>query len=138
MNETKLQMLVDRMEIINVFNHYATGIDHHDKTIYRSCFIDKIDVDVTGQGPVKVSADDWVDQAFSIVNNYETTQHIITNHTIAINGDEANAVAYLFAKHYHPENTLTVGGYYTNRLVRTPEGWKISSLNLKMTWTETA
>jgi hypothetical protein len=30
----------------------------------------------------------------------------------------------------------TVGGTYTNTLVRTPEGWKISKLKLTLAWTQ--
>ena len=29
----------------------------------------------------------------------------------------------------------TIGGYYTNELVRTPDGWKLSKITLSVTWT---
>jgi hypothetical protein len=138
MEEARLQMMVDRMEIIDVFNRYAAGIDQRNKEIYRSCFTEELEVDITGQGASRLTAEGWVDQAFMLVSGYETTQHIITNHRINIKGDEAEAVAYLQAQHGNPENLFTVGGYYTNRLVRTPTGWRISSLKLTMSWTRTS
>ena len=139
MDETKLQMLVDRMEITDTSLKYATGVDMRDKELYRSCFTDEIEIDFTSmeiEGPKKISADEWVDQAFTLVGAYESTQHIITNHVININGDEATYEAYLQAQHYNADSIFTVGGYYSNKVVKTPEGWKICKLKLTSTWTQ--
>ena len=139
MDEKKLQMLLDRMEIIDIQNRYATGVDTRDRDLYRSCFTDEMELDMSGMGlgePMKISADVWVDRAVSLVSGFKSTQHIITNHVITIEGDEATCVAYLQARHYNPESMYTVGGYYTNRLVRTPEGWKIRRLKLTPSWTQ--
>ncbi len=139
MDEKKLQTLLDRMEIIDTQNRYATGVDTRDRDLYRSCFTDEMELDMSGMGlgePMTLSADMWVDQAISLVSGFESTQHIITNHVISIEGDRATCVAYLQAQHYNPENMYTVGGYYSNSLVRTPDGWKISKLKLTPAWTQ--
>jgi pantothenate kinase len=85
---------------------------------------------------MKISSEVWADQAISLVSGFEATQHIITNHVITIEGDRATCVAYLQAQHFNSQNMYTVGGYYTNTLVRTAEGWKISKLKLTPTWTQ--
>jgi hypothetical protein len=137
MDEKKMQTLLDRMEITDTSIRYATGIDMRDRALYRSCFTEEIEWDFSSMGlgePVTVAADAWVDQAFALVSGFESTQHIITNHVITVEGDQATCVAYLQAQHFNPSGLMTVGGYYTNTLVRTPEGWKISKLKLTSTW----
>jgi 3-phenylpropionate/cinnamic acid dioxygenase small subunit len=139
MDEKKIQTLLDRMEIIDTETRYATGVDTRDLDLYRSCFTDEMDLDMSGMGmgePMKISADAWADQAISLVSGFQSTQHIITNHVITIEGDRATCVAYVQAQHYNPETMYTVGGTYTNTLVRTPEGWKISKLKLTLAWTQ--
>ena len=139
MDETKLQTLLDRMEIIDVFNRYASGVDLRDRDLYRSCFTDQIETDFSSMGmgeTMTLEADVWVDQVFNLISIYQSTQHIITNHVITIKGDEATGIAYLQAQHYNPDGMFTVGGYYTDEFVRTPEGWRIRKLKLTSTWSQ--
>lgn len=62
---------------------------------------------------------------------------MIMNHVITIEGDEAICVAYVQARHHLPNGTgdadQTMFGYYTNRFVRTLDGWKIGACRLTVT-----
>jgi hypothetical protein len=137
MSAAQLQALIDRNDIIDTMSRYASGIDRRDAALYRSCFTDDLEVDVSGNGFEQMTADAWVARALQLVGTFQTTQHIITNHTLAITGDEASCAAYLQAQHWNPENFLLVGGHYDDKLVRTPDGWRICRLQLTITWTKT-
>ncbi|MCK6563177.1 MAG: nuclear transport factor 2 family protein [Dehalococcoidia bacterium] len=141
MDDSRLQQLVDRQAISDTVIRYATGIDMRDSVLYRSCFTDEVYFDFTsfsgGQAAV-LPADLWVARVAEALWGFTATQHISTNHVITLNGDEAVCVSYMQAQHYLPNDetvsTITLGGYYTNTLVRTAEGWRISRCVLTVTW----
>jgi hypothetical protein len=89
--------------------------------------------------PQRGKADQWVETARRVINGLKATQHMITNHVITFHSDdEATCVAYVQARHHLPNETgeseQTMFGYYTNRFVRTAEGWKIRACKLTVTW----
>ena len=140
-DEAKLRFLLDRTEISDVQLRYATGVDMRDWRLYRSCFTDEIETDFTsvfGGEPRRMKADEWVEFARRTINGLKATQHMITNHVITVSGDEATCVAYVQARHYLPsesgENEQAMFGYYTNRFVRTADGWKIRACKLTVNW----
>jgi len=135
MNNTQQQMIIDRFEIIDVFNRYAIGVDTRNEEVYRSCFTDELLVNVTGEN-VEYTAAAWIEQAFTALSSFEKTQHIISNHSISISGDTADAHAYLQALHFNKENTFSVWGHYSHKLTRTPEGWRINNMVLTTDWHE--
>lgn len=141
MNTEDLQHLVDRAAISDVVIRYATGLDTRDRALYRSCFTDPVTVDFaswSGRPAATVPVDDWVASVFAVLPGFDATQHLSTNHVITFDGpDEATCVSQMQAQHYladQPVTTCTLGGHYTNRLVRTARGWKITSCTLTVTW----
>jgi hypothetical protein len=143
MDEAMLKKILDRMEISDTVIRYATGVDMRDWETYRSCFTDEIEIDFSSWSKdlsSRLKADDWVDMVRKTLTGFEATQHISSNHVIELNGDEATCTSYVQAQHYLPNNqghnAYTLGGYYTNHLLRTPGGWKISKCKLTVTWTD--
>ncbi len=149
MNDDALRMLLDRQAISDTVLRYATGIDMREWEAYRSCFTDEVEIDFTswsGGEPQTMRADDWTAGVRAGLSGFQATQHISTNHviTFAESGDEATCVSYMQAQHYLPndqgDNTLTLGGYYTNTLVRGvaddgSDDWRIRRCQLTVTWT---
>ena len=142
MSDDALQMLLDRQAISDTVIRYATGIDMRDWDAYRSCFTDEVDIDFTSFGggePQTMRADQWVAGVRAGLSGFEATQHVSTNHVITLEGDDATCVSYMQAQHYLPndkgDSALTLGGYYTNALIRTASGWRIRRCHLTVTWT---
>ena len=142
MSDDALQMLLDHQAISDTVIRYATGIDMRDWDAYRSCFTDEVDIDFTSFGggePQTMRADQWVAGVRAGLSGFKATQHISTNHVITLDGDDATCVSYMQAQHYLPndkgDSSLTLGGYYTNSLVRTGSGWRIRRCHLTVTWT---
>jgi len=142
-DQNQLQILLDRAAISDVQLRYATGIDMRDWPLYRSCFTDEIDTDFSsavGAPAQPMKADDWVEFARRTIDGMKATQHMITNHVITLHGDEADCVAYVQARHHLPNESggsnQVMYGFYTNRFVRTPGGWKIRACKLTITWNE--
>lgn len=147
MTHDMLQLLQDRSEIERVVYDYATGLDTKDWELWRSIFTDEVRVrfrpaaegDFTGLGQdwVTMSADEWVAGRRILFSGLATTQHQMSNPRIEITGDTATCVMYMQAIHFmpgEPRVEYTLGGYYVDDLVRTPDGWKLSRVNLNVTW----
>jgi hypothetical protein len=139
--DANLRLLLDRAEISDVQLRYATGVDIRDWRLYRSCFTDEIETDFTsvfGGEPRRMKADEWVEFARRTIDGLNATQHMITNHVITVDGDEATCVAYVQARHHLPNESgaseQAMFGYYTNRFVRTADGWKIRACTLTVNW----
>src|SRR5258707_11172184 len=47
MDESRLQMLLDKAEIRDVQLRYATGLDTRNWALFQSCFTDEFDADLT-------------------------------------------------------------------------------------------
>lgn len=131
----------DRTEICETVYTYATGIDTRDWTLYRSIFTDEIDLDFSsydGNPPQRLPADAWVAAIRPLFTGLDATQHVMTNPRVTIEGDAATCVMYMKAEHFlqndRGDDWFTIGGYYTDRLVRTPGGWRISAVRLTVFW----
>ena len=142
-DENQLQFLLDRAAISDVQLRYATSVDTRDWPLLRTCFTDEIETGFAtapGSAPQRIKADDWVELVRRTISGMQATQHMITNHVIKLDGDEATCVAYVQARHHLPNETggsaQVMYGYYTNRFVRTPDGWKIRARRLTVTWNE--
>jgi 3-phenylpropionate/cinnamic acid dioxygenase small subunit len=142
-DEDTVQGLLDRTAISDVQLRYATGVDTRDWPLFRSCFTDEIETQSSSAGgspPQHVKADEWVERVRRTIDGLTATQHLITNQVITLNGDEAACVAYVQARHHLPNETggseQVMYGSYTNRFVRTAEGWKIRARQLTVLWNE--
>jgi hypothetical protein len=138
---SRISQLVDERDILDTVHRFAAGMDLREWDAYRSVFVDEIEVDYTsyrGGEVLRMAADAWVDRVRRRFATMIATQHMLTNHRIEIDGDEALCRTYLEAQHVAlvdgVEDWCLIGGEYHDRLRRTPDGWKIVLKRLDVRW----
>jgi 3-phenylpropionate/cinnamic acid dioxygenase small subunit len=133
-----LQRLLDERSIIDVCVRYATAIDDRDWDRLRSCFLP----DAVGvyHPERQLRGYPAIDDAIrTAVTPLTRTQHLVTNPEIDLDGDEAASRCYLHAQHVRAGvpggEQFVIAGRYSDRFVRTAEGWRIRERRLDRWWT---
>lgn len=141
MDENKLQLLCDRMEIMDTLIRYATSVDTRDWDLFLTCYTDEMIADMVSVGfdePLTIQAKDFLQIIRQAVHPYDSTQHLLSNFVIHADKDGATCVCCLQATHFREDDTgahaLVIGGYYSNHLIRTPAGWRIDKYRVVKTW----
>jgi hypothetical protein len=135
-----------RLAIIDVYNRYAEGVDSKNWPLVRSCFADEVYIDYaaisdpTGSPDVARKAEDWLAQVQGVINGFDITRHIITNHRFRFADAAVTCTAYLLADHVifadpaieiiSDEQVATVIGEYTNTCEFDGRDWKITRSKL--------
>jgi hypothetical protein len=134
------QTLLDRAELNELMNRYAASIDSRDWTRLRTVFVDgDIEADFTSMGVKQVfrgPAERWVEAVRQTLAGFDATQHFFANHSAEIDGDRALDTRYMQARHQLGAEHYTIGGYYTGRMLRTPQGWRIAAYKLTVTFSD--
>jgi hypothetical protein len=111
-----LQRLLDEHEITRLCYRYGTTLDDRDWAGLRTCFTD--DAVTVYEGPVGGE-----------FTGYEAIEQ---------DGDTATAQCYLHAQHVRPGtpggDLCMLGGRYTDRITRTPDGWRFTHRRLETWW----
>jgi hypothetical protein len=116
---------------------YARGVDERDWTLFRSCFTDPVEIDLSswnGQPAAWLPADSFVAGVRAGLSGFDATQHINANHLVTRHGDEARCTSDFQASHVLDGQRCTLGGWYERNLVRTGTGWKIRTSRLEISW----
>lgn len=135
-----LRSALDRIELDELMNRYASSIDLRDWTRLRSVFVDgDIEADFTSMGVKQVfrgSAEAWVELVRQTISGFDATQHFFANHSAEVDGDRAMDTRYMQARHQLGDTHYTIGGYYTGQMLRTATGWRIARYTLAVTFTD--
>jgi hypothetical protein len=131
----------DKIAITETVYRYALGIDTRDWRLYRSIFTDEIDVDFSsynGEPGERISADEWVARIQPLFSGLAATQHLMTNPIVTFHETGATCRIYMQAEHFltHVDKDAyyTIGGCYTDRLVRGADHWLITGVTLSIFW----
>jgi 3-phenylpropionate/cinnamic acid dioxygenase small subunit len=136
--ESAVQALVDKAEIIDLCMRYATALDGRQWDLLASCFESDATVDYEGLEPI-AGVDALVAVCRGVLEPLDATQHLLGNYVVAIDGDHATSQCYLQAQHVRSGtpggDNYIIAGTYSDTLRRGPDGWKIASRRLTVTWT---
>ena len=141
----------DRDEIEDLAYCYAAATDaigrgdvQGGKDLYHTCFTPNaaIGASYPGSDPngppdlVSNGPDAWaaVVQSVFATAGYESTQHMMSNIRISIQGNTATMTSYLNATHVlDPYTGVNIAnGTYEDVVVRTPAGWRIKKRTLRL------
>ena len=135
---TRVGELADRLAITDVLYQYATALDTRDWDLLRSCFTADGVADFLEFGGVNEGRDAIVELCGGVLSGLDSSQHLIGNPRVVLDGDRATSVCYFQAQHFLASpaggNTYLVGGSYEDRHRRTDEGWQIERRTLHCTW----
>ena len=138
--ESKITLLGERYDIINVCNTLFIKTDERDWDEVKNCFADKVLFDMTsmtGGDPVETTPVQIANQWNEGLKDLKGIHHQISNIILEIKNLESDFFCYGIAIHYLPNksnrNTRTYIGSYNIHLVKTYKGWKIDrfKFNLK-------
>jgi 3-phenylpropionate/cinnamic acid dioxygenase small subunit len=113
----RLQLLEDREEIRQIFVDYARYLDSGNHAGYASLF--------ASDGVLSAHLGESLGP--HATGHLPEAIHVMSNHDIDIEGDEATAVVvwYYLTSDVHTEATILQGGRYRDDLVRENGRWKI-------------
>jgi hypothetical protein len=139
--DDRLAAALDRTAIVETVNRTVRCLDQLDWTGLTDRLLEELTVRygyVFGDRRLELSAEEFARRWREVTGDLETTHHLLANHCVDVDGDEATCTAYCLVQHYYPEPsgscTWTLGGHYEFGLRRTEDGWRIGLVVLSRLW----
>jgi 3-phenylpropionate/cinnamic acid dioxygenase small subunit len=129
----------DRAEIRTLMDRYALACDGGDWKAFRELFTADSVLDYTEFGGGRMDLEGAVAWLSNGLSKYAGLHHNMTTHYCEISGNTAQAITYFLAYHTWIDETggesmFYNGGFYKDRLVKQPGGWRISERVDLGTW----
>jgi 3-phenylpropionate/cinnamic acid dioxygenase small subunit len=126
-----LQEMSDRLEIQDLLSRYSYAIDERDWDRLDDVFTPDAVIDYGETGGAKggvAQIKAWLPVAMERFPRY---QHMVATTKLELDGDSARSRTMLFNPMVYrgddgAEQVFFIGLWYRDRLVRTPDGWRIA------------
>lgn len=126
--------MADPAGITRTLTDIAAGADRHDWDRVRAAFAETVTTDYSslwGGEPVSQAAEDLVAAWAGFLPGFDSTHHMVANHTITSESDtEATAEADFIATHRFDDALWVPGGRYSYELVNNGDRWVVKSLKM--------
>jgi hypothetical protein len=137
--DRRIADLLDRAEITELLTRYGHAIDSRQWDLLDSVFTPDATIDYSTSGAPKGPFPEIKAWLQSFLGRFPMNQHMTLNSRIELDGDVATGRSYFFNPNSFPDETGTermifVGGYYNDRFVRTPDGWRIAEREGETAW----
>ena len=125
----------DVAAIVAVTHAYCWALDTHAWDDLGDVFAADATAELGGE---YAGVDAIVERVSSVLLRLRASQHMVSTHQVALDGDAATCRCYLHAQHVREidgrEAQFIVGGRYDDELVRSPAGWRITRRVLTVIW----
>ena len=131
--EQLAQRAWDEVSIIRTVSRVAQAQDDLDYPAYCSCFTDQVllssAVIIPNWKGGEIAVAELAQKTFDVLSRYDAVHHMVFNHIVDVQGDDATCVADLNAVSVLIEDSepkaCTLGGRYFLRLRRQDGEWRI-------------
>lgn len=133
--QTELAVLADKLDIQANLSRYTYGCDTRDVELIGSAFTADATIDYDSLPPFANGITDFLEMTTGILSQLASTQHLLGNLHVEVDGDTAHCTSYVQATHVAENGQMFVGaGRYDDDLVRTAAGWKIAARTFRRQW----
>ncbi len=129
--------LIHEIAIRDVLYAYATAVDTRHWHLFRSCFDDEVEIDLSswnGRPAARLRADDWVTGVRAGLSGFDATHHLTANHLIELAGAIGRCTSDVQASHVLGRERVIIAGWYDTRMSRSGDAWRIAASTLHVTW----
>jgi hypothetical protein len=128
----RLQLLVDRQDILDCLVRVNRGADRSDRELFLSAFHPDAIIDV---GYFVGGPEQLYDYSFALGANTRCEHHYLLNQTCDVDGDAAHAESYFIYVATPPDGpSWACGGRYIDRFERHDTGWKVVCRQNNIEW----
>ncbi len=138
MTEMQSDHLVDKQKIVDLTIAYTWIIDRGPREKLRDIFTEDAAfiIDIKNYNGI----DEIISKIERTLGGLSASQHLISNHQVVIDGENATCRCYLHAQHTlhgtEGGDNYVMAGRYVDTLVRIDGEWRICERELMLDWTE--
>ncbi len=127
-NDDAVGRLLDLEDIKRAIGLYVIAVDTREMSLFDQVFTPDARIILGGVGDMTPAG--YKEMAVKGLAALDATQHHLGLPVINLEGDHAHARCYFLAQHVRndlkPNPFLLIGGWYTDDLIRTEAGWRIT------------